>query len=1110
MDRLPQRQHLNLKMMNQGSTSPHGLSLPPSRLRFATWNARGLFAKIDVLIEAMEALELDFVFVCETFWDRKRRDVRGMVDNNIGTQEASGHVNYGTAVMLNPARVTQYPVEMVLSGEEGKVSIFRWRGCLFIGCYIPPRPEVDEYFQARIDEWMRMRRPGEPVFLLGDLNMRLGRAAGDTGRNWRAGTVGAQLAGYGLNFAVPVGEEGWEAGPAERRAKRTCFSGRGKGSVVDYIYYDPEVSSVVDFGVYQEEMFSDHRLIWATIDAYVERPPERNRVYKTWKLLKLKDKDIEEAYQADFCERHLRSFQAACSTYFESQEALDEAYEAAMAMVLDSARRVIGETDRTKFRIPRLGTDVEEIRFLCRVARERMEAGDPYAAEDYEYYLELQAEGVRRNTEALDERWKDFVYRFDNMESCELMKVARSFKAAREGKKGGGLASDDAALSGIGGFFEGTFALPNGAIPVTRVAAWRAYPDFYSCGSADQIAWFIRKYPRGKAGGPSGMKMELLKPLVDWIAEPLALLFDRMVTVGMVPTQWCRARIMPIPKKDGATDIKDHRPISLTEVLRKVFEKCLHASLVREIGGAHFAQGGFEPQKGTIDQVAALNETMMMRRSRGGDYPCVAFLDIAKAYDSVDRDILWNRLMEKRCNPALARTIMALFDNNRSRVAVNGRETREVEHKAGLLQGSVLSPTLYNLYIGGIMEKLMEANGGDPLTSFWYADDGAVVARTPAQLQRLLDVAVEHSLTNNFRFNPRKCEVLNCGRPVTIYGEPVPNCTQFKYLGVWFGEGGADWYLHFGKMIEKGRRQLNFWRSVGFNGSGFGLRTRRMIFTTFLRPVVEYGLAIVPKVRSILTALEKFQGEALVAMYGIGRNACRASMRGLAMVTSYEHRWMELWARWEARVVNRNRTHMTTVLRELLGERRLLVRRSCFAKFGSNPILHRHAVATMEYEALQRALGKRYPKPLPLQVTVLEQRALHLRETLDRTRRMSRLAVDADCKARTLYSLSRTGVRTCRYLVMWMLGRYVGKPCRCLVCNIPRCTTQHFIECCGAEQLDGYCCGRRWARALPLIQRILSRAEGLDRADLQLGGARPEPEIRDDPEAPEALLRIYD
>jgi hypothetical protein len=298
----------------------------------------------------------------------------------------------------------------------------------------------------------------------------------------------------------------------------------------------------------------------------------------------------------------------------------------------------------------------------------------------------------------------------------------------------------------------------------------------------------IDRYPRGKAPGKSGVRMELFKPISEQIAEPLAKFFNNLIKVGLVPTEWCRALIIPVPKKPNSDLIKDHRPISLTEVPRKIFEACISGQITQSIGHAHFAQGGFERGKGTIDQIASLNETMQEMR-KYGKRPCVAFLDICAAYDSADRNVLHNRLLGLGCPKFLTRIVLRLFDHNQSQVIVNGKTSPGITHQAGLLQGSILSPTLYNCYIGGIQQKLMDVNGGNPLTSFWYADDAAVVAEDETKLQVILDAAEEHSKEVNFRFNPKKCEVLNCERKeLKLDGIAIPECKEFKYLGVWFTE----------------------------------------------------------------------------------------------------------------------------------------------------------------------------------------------------------------------------------------------------------------------------------------------------------------------------------
>jgi hypothetical protein len=199
-------------------------------IKFGTANARGLKTKIDALIDLIEVNDLDFIFVTETWWDSKNRAGRGVLEHNLGPQETlSGHKHYGTCVLINPKRKPRFIFEPVSQGEEGKLQVFRWCGVLFIGCHIPPSNEHDENWCGIISSWMRERKPQEPVVLLGDLNMRLGRETGDSTTNMRATTVYPTLKEWGMTFAAND-----ELAIHERV---TCIHGTSIGSIVDYIFY---------------------------------------------------------------------------------------------------------------------------------------------------------------------------------------------------------------------------------------------------------------------------------------------------------------------------------------------------------------------------------------------------------------------------------------------------------------------------------------------------------------------------------------------------------------------------------------------------------------------------------------------------------------------------------------------------------------------------------------------------------------------------------------------------------------------------------------------------------------------------------------------------------
>jgi hypothetical protein len=1038
--------------------------------KFGTLNARGLASKIDSINDIMIQNDLDFVFITETWWNAQRRPGRSFT-HNLGPQEGmSGHPPYGTAIMWNPTKEVRFPLEIIHSGEEGKIQVFRWGGIFFVGCHIPPGEEIDEKWHRILVGWIGKARPGEPIIILGDLNMRLGHHTGDRVSNARAKWLYPLLLSNELVFAN---------NDLSFLDRATCVSGVGPGSIVDYIFYSRERLQLGEFSVSQEDVGSDHLLIWAAFEA--RHKPEPSQKYRSWNITKLKEEEVIERYREHFKETSEPTFERWCNRPCSSQEDVDSIYKVITGLVEDTAREIIGTSDRTKWRIPLIHPLLPGLRDMCKHLRKACQLGGVGADITFNELKKMRTEAHEMAKESLEMNWKSFVERADSLDSTELMKLTKSFKAARSQCRSTQLETSEEALERYSRHYERQFSPPENAIPYTRTSIEPDPSECHIFATPGVVEKIILEYPNGKSGGPSGQKMELFKPIADMIAHPLSRFFNNMIKSGIVPTDWCRAHIIPIPKKPNSAMINEHRPVSLTEVLRKVFERCLLFPLINSIGHAHFAQGGFEARKGTIDQVAALNETFIISRKRLKRNPCVAFLDIKAAYDSTDRNVLSNRLLELGCPRYLIRVIMALFDNNKSRVVVAGRISPLISHAAGLLQGSILSPTLYNCYIGGIMKRLIEANGNDPLTSFWYADDSAIVAKDPGHLQQLLDVAVRHSEEINFRFNPAKCEVMNCSSaPITIYGDPVPTCSRFKYLGVWFDENGADWRSHFDKMIEKARKVIGFWRGVGFNNRGFKLRTRRLIYTTFIRPVVEYGLAISPELKFITSKLEKVQGEALCALFGTYKCSSRNAMETLLNITNFEYRRQELRARWIMRMRDRGEDQMTWhCLNQNRG--RKLIRRSSFTKTDMNQIVIYHDQKEREERENHEAAAVRKPyKARKIDKSIIELRFLELGRMRELTKHCGFVPIYEDCKARWIYALSRSELFVGSYICKWMIGRYVGAPTKCLICKEEGCHNSHLMMCGGIGNIDKMAGEKKWLQAVMEIWRLFSVAESLE------------------------------
>ena len=89
----------------------------------------------------------------------------------------------------------------------------------------------------------------------------------------------------------------------------------------------------------------------------------------------------------------------------------------------------------------------------------------------------------------------------------------------------------------------------------------------------------MKKVKPNKAPGPDGISGYILKHCAPSLGNPLSILFNKSYISGVLPDDWKTANVVPIHKKGHKGDIENYRPISLTSLVMKIFEKCVRVRL---------------------------------------------------------------------------------------------------------------------------------------------------------------------------------------------------------------------------------------------------------------------------------------------------------------------------------------------------------------------------------------------------------------------------------------------------------------------------------------------------------------------------------------------------
>ena len=149
-----------------------------------------------------------------------------------------------------------------------------------------------------------------------------------------------------------------------------------------------------------------------------------------------------------------------------------------------------------------------------------------------------------------------------------------------------------------------------------------------------------------KSMGPDEIHLRVLRELVEVIAEPLSIIYQRSLLTGEVPEDWSLANVTPIYKKGCREDPGNYRPVSLTSVPGKIMEQIVLREITRHVQdnwGIRPSQHGFMKGRSCLTNLISFYD-LVARLVDEGKAVDVVYLDFSKAFDTVSNSILLQKL----------------------------------------------------------------------------------------------------------------------------------------------------------------------------------------------------------------------------------------------------------------------------------------------------------------------------------------------------------------------------------------------------------------------------------------------------------------------------------
>ncbi|KAL4856937.1 U3 small nucleolar RNA-associated protein 18 [Chlorella vulgaris] len=412
---------------------------------------------------------------------------------------------------------------------------------------------------------------------------------------------------------------------------------------------------------------------------------------------------------------------------------------------------------------------------------------------------------------------------------------------------------------------------PTTALPATNPATSHSTPRSTASSEldsdisvADVHAALDKLSSSSACLGP--LKAVLIKAGRDALTPVLAALFNAVFRSGCFPPEWSLGAITPIHKKGDTADPNNYRGITVGHILGKLYALAINTRLntwLETQGLRARGQAGFRQGYRTVDNCFILRALAERARSRGVKlYLCA--VDFEKAFDSVDRPLLWAALQRAGIGGTMLQAIQAMYADVPVCVRTEEGLSGCFQSVLGVKQGCPLSPLLFGIFLDdfeGHIQQLRDAAAlpqlaGRTVPPLLFADDMFLLSSSASGLQAQLHALQDYCNAKKLTVNAKKTQVmimrpgggsgngkLAAGESFAYAGLPLEVASSTKYLGLTFSQlSKQHGFASCADVLAKAGRQAMFAvRRRAWELGACLVEQQCMLFDVFVKPVLSYG-----------------------------------------------------------------------------------------------------------------------------------------------------------------------------------------------------------------------------------------------------------------------------